>query len=184
MLFASSLVRRRLNEFAPPGQLRRSAAIKMSSKQQQFQVELTDSQGMRYPVTLMCEATYWREGEFSKRNCTISMAIRGKQISCSDRDFFEAFCRVREGLENEGLIPLCYGASRNVFPSGMLRDMADGLRAYRLVMGQRVRRGDGVSIFDMGPDIEPVSVQVQAEFYRQWIESTWSKAAAERIKDC
>jgi hypothetical protein len=62
----------------------------------------------------------------------------------------------------------------------MLRDMADGLQAYRLVMGQRVGRGDAVSIFDMGPDIEPVSVQVQANFYRQWIESTWSMAAAEQ----
>jgi len=152
----------------------------MSSKQQQFQIELIDSRDTRYPVALMCESSYWSQGEFSKHSCTISIAIRGKQISCSDRDFFEAFCRVRERLENEGLIPLCYGASRNVFPSGMLRDMADGLQAYRLVMGQRVGRGDAVSIFDMGPDIEPVSVQVQANFYRQWIESTWSKAAAEQ----
>jgi hypothetical protein len=128
----------------------------------------------------MCESSYWSEGEFSKRSCRISTAILGKQISCSDRDFFEAFCRVRERLESDGLIPLCYGASKNVFPSGMLRDMANGLRAYRLIMGQCTRRGDGVSIFDIGPDVEPVSVQDQAEFYRQWLESPKSEPAAEQ----
>ena len=151
----------------------------MHLEQKQYQIELIDSEAKVYPVVLMCEARYWDEDGFSKRTCKISTTILGKEINGSDHDFFAAFCRVREQLEEEGLMPMCYGASRNVFPSGMLRDMFDGILAYRLVMGQRVGRGDSVSIFERGPDLEPVSVQVQATFYRHWFESTWSKSAAE-----
>jgi hypothetical protein len=66
------------------------------------------------------------------------------------------------------------------FPSGMLRDMGRWPRAYRLVMGQHAGRDDGVSIFDTGADVEPVSVQDQAEFHRHWLESPKSQPAAEQ----
>lgn len=78
---------------------------------------------------------------------------------------------MREQLEKVELYPVCYGASRNVFPSGMCRDMGNGLRAYRMKIGSRVGRGDLVSIFDSGPDVEPTSVQSQREFFDTWLNS-------------
>jgi hypothetical protein len=75
---------------------------------------------------------------------------------------------VRERLQSQRLIPLCYAASGNL----LLRDMANGFRAYRLVMGQRARLKDGVSSFD-GLDIEAVSVQNKAEFYRVACAPSW-----------
>jgi len=152
----------------------------MNLKQRQFRIEVSDSSGARYPATLLCDVEYISENEFSKSDCSITLIVEGKEISGTDRDFFEAFCRVREQLQNEGLIPLCYGASRNVFPSGLLRDMALGLRAYRLQLGQQSGRDDAVSIFDSGLDIDPVSVDIQNQFYDQWLRSPKCSRAAEQ----
>jgi len=93
-------------------------------------------------------------------------------IEASDSDFFEAFCQIRSRLEQERLIPFCYGASLNVFPSGMARDMGAGLSAYRLAMGRGASPSDLVSIFDSGPDVIPSFVSKQEEFFNAWIQAT------------
>jgi len=69
------------------------------------------------------------------------------------------------------LLPFCYGASLNVFPSGMSRDMGLGLKAYRLTKGHQAFNKDLVSIFDAGPDVIPSFVVNQKEYYEDWIES-------------
>ena len=143
----------------------------MFVKKEQFDIELSDLSGARFLATLDCEARYWDEGGFSHRVCRITMRYGNEKIEASDRDYFETFCRVRERLELVGLIPMCYGASRNVFPSAMGRDMADGLRAYRMRIGERSVSKDLVSIFDSGADIDPVSVSCQKEFFDKWLES-------------
>jgi hypothetical protein len=38
-------------------------------------------------------------------------------------------------------------------------------------MGRKVGREDMVSIFDSGPDIDPVSVEIQKEFFNKWLGS-------------
>jgi hypothetical protein len=63
--------------------------------------------------------------------CEIVFRYRGKVVEESARDYFEAFCRVLLRLEREKLSPLCHGASLNVYPSSMGRDMGAGLMAYR-----------------------------------------------------
>lgn len=126
---------------------------------------------MLVPATLNCEAKYWDEGAFSYRVCRIILRYDESEIEASDGDFFDAFCGVREQLEKVGLTPLCYGASRNVYPSGMCRDMGDGLQAYRMQMGQRVGKDALVSIFASGRDVDPVSVEVQKEFFNRWLGS-------------
>jgi hypothetical protein len=83
-------------------------------------------------------------------------------------DFFEAFCRVREALAEFHLLPCCYGASRNAFASGMVRDMGIGLRIYLLPAKPKGGFGPVVNIFDTGPEVEPVSVAEQVEFRRLW----------------
>jgi hypothetical protein len=137
----------------------------MFVKRRHFEIELSDEKGTSRPATLDCEARHWNEGGFSHRVCRITLRYTEGEVECSDRDFFEAFCRVREQLERIGVYPLCYGASRNVFPSRMCRDMGDGMRAYRIKMGSRVGKGDLVSIFDSGPDVDATSVEAQKELH-------------------
>jgi hypothetical protein len=103
--------------------------------------------------------------------CTLSLAYRGRHISASARDFFEAFCEIRLQLEPEALIPFCYGASLNVYPSGMSRDMSKGLMAYRLVSGSQATRESLVRIFEHGHDVIPSSVANQKAFFAEWLAS-------------
>lgn len=102
---------------------------------------------------------------------TLVLEYAGGRIEVVDSDYFEALCRIRERLEADGLRPICYGASRNVYPSGMSRDMGGGLRAYKLQLGQLGRTADLVDIFSTGPDVVPVPVAEQREFYLRWLES-------------
>jgi len=101
--------------------------------------------------------------------CKLTCAYRGKTIEAEAADFFEALCLIRRQLEPEGLIPFCYGASLNVYPSGMARDMGAGLKAYRMRKGVHARMADLVEIFDTGPDVIPASVDAQEAFWREWL---------------
>jgi len=109
--------------------------------------------------------------ERKKEACHITFQYRGQSIESEADDFFDAFCQIRLKLEQHGLIPLCYGASLNVFPSGMSRSMGSGLRAYRLTVGRQALTGDLVSIFDSGPDVIPASVANQKEYFDSWLAS-------------
>jgi hypothetical protein len=103
---------------------------------------------------------------------TLTLGYRGGRLQVViDEDYFEAFCRIREKLEADGIRPFCYGANRNVYPSGMSRDMGGGLMAYKLTLGQPSRSADLVNIFIVGLDVEPVSVSEQREFYLSWVAS-------------
>ncbi len=84
-------------------------------------------------------------------------------------DYWDAFREIRRQLAKQGLVPLCYGASRNVWPSGMSRDMAAGLKAYKVMLG--IPGGQLVDIFSTGPDIDPVGLAEQEEFHVQWFNS-------------
>jgi len=103
--------------------------------------------------------------------CHITFRYRGKVVEASASDYFDAFCQIREQLQPERLIPFCYGASLNVFPSGMARDQGSGLSAYRLTIGRRASREDFVRIFDSGPDVIPASVADQKQHFDDWIQS-------------
>jgi hypothetical protein len=127
-------------------------------------VDLIDSSGQRIGATLRCESHY---GERGSRNCIIYLQSQRHHAKGEGPDHFEAFCRVREALEPHGVRPFCYGASRNVFPSGMARDMGEGVKAYKTQIGRR--GGELVSIFESGSDVEPVTVQEQAAFHDAWL---------------
>jgi len=51
--------------------------------------------------------------------CRLSFRDRDHSIEASSTDYFEAFVQIRLQLEQEDLIPFCYGSSLNVFPSGV-----------------------------------------------------------------
>ena len=105
----------------------------------------------------------------NNRICSIQLLCDDVEITDQADDFFESLCKVRNRLEALGLRPHCYGASENVYPSGMARDMGGGLRAYKLVIGKHAKTEDLVGIFDSGDDVRPVSVEQQRTFWKRWL---------------
>lgn len=96
--------------------------------------------------------------------------VRGETHSVDERDFFEALLVIRRRvLDPKGLIPFCYGASLDVWPSGMGRDVGRGLRAYKAKIGAQAK--DLVGIFDSGADIIPARVEAQEAYHRDWVAS-------------
>lgn len=103
--------------------------------------------------------------------CKLSFMFLGKSLEVEADDYFSAFCLIREKLEGNNLIPFCYGASLNVYPSRMARSMGSGLKAYKVELGRQARREDMVDIFDQGADVIPATVVNQKEYYEQWLAS-------------
>jgi hypothetical protein len=104
--------------------------------------------------------------------CHITFRYRDRVIEASAYDYFEAFCLVRARLEDEHLIPFCYGASLNVYPSGMCRDMGAGMKAYRMTIGKHVDpKKDLVAIFDQGPDVIPATISRQRQHFEEWLRT-------------
>ena len=101
----------------------------------------------------------------------ISIAFAGRELNQRGADYFSTLVAIREMLETENILLTCYGASRNIYPSPMSRSMGSGEKAYRLTLGQPARSNDLVSIFDVGPDVEPATVVEQAAFYQKWLKS-------------
>ena len=110
----------------------------------------------------------------------LTVEISGRELSNTAGDYFDAMCGVRLVLEQEGTLLRCYGASLNVYPSGLMRDMALGLKAYKHTLGCKGKSEDIVSIFDSGPDVQPATVAEQKAFWKSWLESIgWSGAIGE-----
>jgi hypothetical protein len=103
--------------------------------------------------------------------CLLICRYRDTTISSEAADFFDALASIRRQLQLEGLIPYCYGASLNVFPSAMARDMGQGLRAYKMTRGKHAKMADLVDIFDEGADVVPADVDAQEQFFRDWLGS-------------
>ncbi len=103
--------------------------------------------------------------------CDLVLRYNGKEITAVEDDYFEAMCSVRLQLENNGLFPCCYGASRDAYPSIMSRVMGSGLQIYKLKLGEAAKMADLVSIFAEGPDVQPVTVLEQLTFYQNWLLS-------------
>lgn len=101
----------------------------------------------------------------------ITVRVAGEELQAEEGDFFESLCRIREQLESLGWRPVCYGAARDVYPSGMCRDMGAGLQAYRLIPGKPAEAEGLVEIFATGPAIEPVTVAEQRAFFDEWRRS-------------
>ncbi|WP_050626988.1 hypothetical protein [Bradyrhizobium viridifuturi] len=103
--------------------------------------------------------------------CRLRCEYRHKTVERTASDFFQALCDIRSLLAEDGVIPFCYGASLNVYPSGMARDMGQGLKAYKMTVGQHAKMSDLVETFASGPDVIPASVAAQERFFRDWLAS-------------
>ena len=100
------------------------------------------------------------------RRCHVKVIVGGNEEEAEGSDCFEAFCSIRRRLEERGLQPICYGASLDVFPSGMCRDMDNGLYAYRMSLPKEERIENMAHIFDSGPDVRPATVDEQEAWVR------------------
>ena len=89
----------------------------------------------------------------------------------SGRDLFEALIALRYTLEAKGAALLCAGARRDVFPSGMQRDMAGGRKAYVIRLGVHATVKNIVDIFDPADAAQVTSVSEQRAFFEEWLKS-------------
>jgi hypothetical protein len=113
------------------------------------------------------------------RRCVLDLSLGTLEVSGQGADYFEALCEVRLKLEERGLLVASYGGSRNLFLSGMCRDMGAGLDGYRVTLGKKPGRENLVGIFDTGPDVQPATVAEQRAFQREWLRSIGVKVRDE-----
>jgi len=113
----------------------------------------------------------WEEAPEDSELVKVSLQFNSREITVTDHDYFSALCSIRRVLELEGGLLHCFGASRNVYPSPMSRDMGGGIKAYKLHLGSQAKLSDLVSIFDSGADMSPTTVDEQERFYKEWLAS-------------
>jgi len=115
--------------------------------------------------------------ELDEEKINLSLKYNNKLISKQADDFFSALCLIRKELEKENIHVICNGASKDVFPSPMIRDMGDGDQAYRLTLGKPANMDDLVNIFevDRANYIES-SVDEQEQYYETWLLSKKTKS--------
>ncbi len=106
-----------------------------------------------------------------KDNYQLTVTFGYKRLKTHGLDYFECLCKMRKKLEKKGLRPKCFGASRNVYPSGMCRSMGGGRSAYKMTLGKHVDLCDIVDIFASNDDTEAVSIEEQLLFYNEWSKS-------------
>ncbi|NOS69337.1 MAG: hypothetical protein HOP33_05330 [Verrucomicrobia bacterium] len=114
-------------------------------------------------------ATFLAENHWSKA-WRVSLSFNDRLITNESSDCFRALVEIRRELENEGTKLLCYGSCKEVRPSSMSRDMGGGIKAYRHALGRKPGGNDLVHIFETGPDVIPVSIREQEDFWQTWVK--------------
>ena len=110
--------------------------------------------------------------EIEEDRIELVLDYNNKRISKTADDYFSALSLIRRELETQGIILICNGASKDVFPSPMIRDMGDGDQAYRLKIGFPAKMADVVNIFDVDKDNFIAStVDEQENHYKDWLDS-------------
>lgn len=114
------------------------------------------------------------ELEFSGDESPMWMRISAPGVDehiVEQRDLFECMKGIRTHLAEMNAILLCNGARRDVYPSGMSRDMSGGLVAYVLKPGRPTTRTDLVRIIDYASPETIATVEEQKEFFSSWADS-------------
>lgn len=88
------------------------------------------------------------------------------KLSFTETDVFECLTQLRLELAKYGCKPLCAGARKDVYLSGMHRDMGSGLSAQIMSLGSEVNWEDiQVGIFDYAEPDLIASVEEQWNYY-------------------
>ncbi|MEM9701406.1 MAG: hypothetical protein AAF907_03030, partial [Planctomycetota bacterium] len=99
------------------------------------------------------------------------LPVTGEPVTARASDCFKALQSLREQAATAGWALHCMGARRNVWPSGMARDMGGGLKAYLMTMGKHARREDLVGIFEPDDAPDGSTVAEQKAFFEKWLDS-------------
>jgi hypothetical protein len=83
-------------------------------------------------------------------------------------DMFEALVRLRRQLEPEGIMIAVEGSRRDVFPSGMARDMGGGERAYVMRPGENASSDDLVDTLADAAVDQLATVDEQYAYWEAW----------------
>lgn len=105
------------------------------------------------------------------RDDPLTLSFADRSITKKAIDTFEALVLIRLELEAEGIQVLCYGACKDVRPSGMSRSMCGGIKAYRHPLGLKPSQKETVHILQTGPDVIAVTVSEQLLYYEEWLLS-------------
>lgn len=121
---------------------------------------------------------YWAKRGWRKRTSHVMELSHnnGQTFTGRDRyDYFGAMLNLRLSLEQHGILLMCMGARRDVWPSGMQRDMAQGLCAT-----QRSWNGKNVSHESIFMEITPEEVALVEEQkqYVNWLVRHAAKLVA------
>lgn len=106
-----------------------------------------------------------------KEYCKILLTIEDMTLSSEDENYFFALIKLRKELEPKGIKLLCLGCARNVYPSPMILDMGDAIRAYKLTLGKQAKMSDLVCIFDQCEPEDYATIEEQKAFYKAWVKS-------------
>jgi hypothetical protein len=130
-------------------------------------VDLVHSDGSRSPAGLYIEERI----ENGEMLYTITLLHNGRTVGGrSERGFFHALQNLRLELEKDNILLHCFGASEDVYPSGMQVSMGPASSAYRMRLGEPALRRDIVWIFASDDSVKPATVQQQEQFER-WFAS-------------
>lgn len=86
-------------------------------------------------------------------------------------DYFDCLLKTRRILQTKGIFLLCNGARKDVYPSGLTRQMSDGIMAYILEMGKPTMRENRVNIFESASPNEICTIEEQLTFHNNWAKS-------------
>lgn len=104
-------------------------------------------------------------------DCDLRCEFDHGTLTASGFDYFEALAELRFQLEVHNLRLHCNGASLDVYPSAMARQMGEGMLAYRLRKGRHSAQEDLVDIFEVGHWVIPSTVKEQKAYYEAWCSS-------------
>lgn len=93
------------------------------------------------------------------------------EMVATDEDVFEALCKLRLRLEEEGCLLLCNAARKDAYPSRMSRQMSGGRKVYLLKPGVQGRREDLIDVFDAAPLDQVGTVTEQRLMFEDWLRS-------------
>jgi hypothetical protein len=99
------------------------------------------------------------------------LPVTGELVTGQAGDCFAALQSVRRKAEGRNWMICCKGARRNVWPSGMSRQMGGGIKAYVLEMGRQGRSDLLVEIFDEDTPESYSTVADQEAYAHAWFES-------------
>lgn len=117
--------------------------------------------------TEACEIDY-------ERGPPVVVTLRSQRFGemvATDEDVFEALCKLRFSLEEEGYLLLCNAARKDAYPSRMSRQMSGGRKVYLLKSGLQGRREDLVDVFDAAPLDHVGTVTEQRLMFEAWLRS-------------